>query len=256
MCLILIACQTCPRYPVILAANRDEFYRRPTREMHRWKGDLPIIAGKDLEQGGTWLGVHPDGRLAALTNYRDPSKNTVGARSRGGIIPGFLASDADPAQYSETLYRTREEYNLFNLVFGSREALYWFSSCHGTARPVPPGFHGLSNRDLDTPWPKVEKSRKAFEAAVKEKLPDDAFFALLKDTERPPDHLLPDTGVGKEWERLLSPIFIESPTYGTRCSTLLKIRDDGRIHIIERSYDLSGPGRKFTDREFTLPGQA
>lgn len=255
MCLILIAYQTSKKYPIILAANRDEFHARPTAAMQYWEDNPDILAGKDLEQGGTWFGVHKTGKFAGLTNYRNPSENKAHAPSRGRIIPDFLESSAPCESYFTDQAGQMAGYNGFNLLFGSLDHLFWFSNITGQTQAIPPGVHGLSNKDLNTPWPKVTKGIQQLENAVNHGFTTDDLFEVLKDTAKVDDPLLPDTGVGIEWERRLSPIFIQSPVYGTRSSTLMLIRPDGAGQIIERTYTDHGNSQVVSEQAFTISGK-
>lgn len=238
MCLIAFAYRCHPRYRLIVAANRDEFYRRPTAPADFWPECPPLLAGRDLEQGGTWLGVTRDGRVAALTNYRDPAAQKADARSRGGLVRDYLCGGLAPAEYLELARAAGGEYNGFNLLAGDGDGL-WYWSNRGTApAEVPPGVHGLSNHLLDTPWPKVVRAKAGMAACLRG--PDEALaerlFALLADGAAAPDAELPDTGVGLAWERTLSPIFIASPDYGTRSSTVVLAGYDGRVWLGERTW--------------------
>lgn len=237
MCLILLAWQAHPQYPLILAANRDEFYDRPTAAADFWEERPDILGGRDLRDGGTWLGVTRRGRWAALTNYRDPQAVRAGAPSRGWLVRNFLEGSDSPAAYLERLAPRVREYNPFNLFAGDAESLHIVSS-QGSSGPVPPGVHGLSNAVLDTPWPKVRRGREAFRRLLeRHSEPDpDALFQCLADMERAPDGDLPETGIGQDWERILSPLFITSPVYGTRSSTVLMVNRRGRVTFIERSF--------------------
>ncbi|BBA69335.1 NRDE family protein [Geobacter sulfurreducens] len=239
MCLILFALDAHPRYRLVLAANRDEFYARPTAPAAFWDDSPRVLAGRDLTAGGTWCGVTRDGRIAAVTNYRDPGAHRVGARSRGELVAGFLGGDEAPARWLEHLQRNGHDYNGFNLIFGDGNGLHYHSNRGAAASPLSPGIHGLSNHLLDTPWPKVARGKDDLArllATADEPTADD-LFAILADRTPAPDHLLPDTGVSLDWERLLSPLFITSPTYGTRSSTVILVDRSGQCTFVERSYN-------------------
>lgn len=253
MCLILFGIDASPDFPFILAANRDEFYARPTRPMEFWTEHQDILAGKDLEAGGTWFGVSARGRFAALTNYRDLSTVKPQGPSRGKIIPEFLAYQGSVRAYLKQLDKTAESYSGFNLLAGEAGQVYCYSNINKETTSIGTGIHGLSNRFLDTPWPKVTRGRERLATLINKNLLDDeTMFDMLADTTRPNDAHLPDTGVGIQWERILSPLFIQSPTYGTRSSTLMRINRAGEIKITERTWG-AGPGEKIRDRTFTLP---
>ncbi len=243
MCLLVFAYRQHPRYPLILAANRDEFHRRPTGAARFWE-DLPgVLAGRDLRGGGTWLGVDRNGRIAALTNYRDPGSNKALAISRGGVVKDFLQGSGPPVDYLRDLSARRAQYNGFCTVLGSIGDLYYYASKTDDLRSLVPGIYGLSNRLLDTPWPKLVRAKRAFVACLSGTGPDvDGIFRLLADTTEPPDADLPDTGVGLLWERRLAPVFIAGEEYGTRSSTVV-LADDRRILFEERTFAPNGvPG--------------
>lgn len=251
MCLILFGYKVSRKYPLIFAANRDEFYKRPTAPMHFWKQAPSILAGKDLEQGGTWFGVHENGRFAALTNFRDPVSIKQDAPSRGEIIIDFLKSNEPSLSYFDTFKKRAGDYNGFNLLFGDTEELFWFSNLKNTVEKIAPGIHGLSNRFLDTPWPKVDSGKKALQEQINDTLSLKSLFSILTDQRVPDDSLLPHTGVGLEWERILSPLYIQSDTYGTRSSTVMLMDKNGTLEIAERTYD-SGNKLEYRDRNFCL----
>lgn len=239
MCLIAFCYRQHPGYRLILAANRDEFLDRPTLPLgYHFSGET-ILAGKDLRGGGTWLGLAADGRLAAVTNYRDPGRLLSAAPSRGEIILDYLRSGLTASEFLRGFAAGAKEYNGFNLLLADNQMLLHYSNISNIATAVSPGVHALSNHLLDTPWPKVVKSRELLRLALagQDTAPDrEKIFALLADNERPKDSLLPDTGIGAEWERLLSPIFIHSPGYGTRSSSLVTISNEGLVAFYERTY--------------------
>ncbi len=237
MCLILLAWQAHPDYPLVVAANRDEFFARPTAAAGFWPDAPQVLAGRDLEAGGTWLGVSREQRFAALTNYRDGTGQHPGARSRGALVADFLAGRESPQTYLETVGPRASDYSGFNLFVGDAEHLAYCSNRdEGKVRWLAPGIYGLSNHLLDTPWPKLASARAAFAAAL-QTLPLAApFFTLLADREIVADSHLPETGVPLAWERILSAVFVSSEHYGTRASTLLTRRRDGLITLQERSF--------------------
>ena len=238
MCLILFAWKAHERFPLVLAANRDEFYDRPSAPAAFWEDEPDLLAGRDLRDGGTWLGITRSGRLAALTNYRDPASLKAGAPSRGGLAADYLRGRESPEAYLDRIGPTADRYNGFGLVCGNGDELFFFSN-RGNRERVTSGVHGLSNRLLDTPWPKVERGRGALQELLRGKdgPSPGALFEILQDRSRPPDEQLPETGVGIEWERILSPLFIESPAYGTRSSTVLLIDRDGVVTFVERVFN-------------------
>jgi len=239
MCLILVAWRTHADYPLVLAANRDEFHARAAAPA-AWWADPEILAGRDLSAGGTWLGIARDGRIAALTNYRDPSQAQRAAPSRGALVPSTLASKLPVDHQLQRLRRTASDYNPFNLIFSDGKRLAVFESVTGEGRILGPGVYGLSNHLLDTPWPKVLNAKSALGAAL-ERLPDEHYLlALLRDERRADDGQLPRTGVSLDWERLLSSAFIRDPDYGTRCSSILLLDRHGGVRFSEWSWDQAG----------------
>ncbi len=236
MCLILLAWQVHPDYPLVVAANRDEFFARPSAPAGFWKEAPEILAGRDLQAGGTWLGITRGQRFSALTNYREGGRQRADARSRGALVAGFLAGENDPEAYLEALHRHGADYNGFNLFVGDGRRLGYCSNREPGPRWLPPGIYGLSNHLLDTPWPKLSAAKTAFASALGQLPLSTSFFELLADQEIVPDTHLPETGVPLEWERILSAIFVSSPDYGTRASTLLTLHRTGWVTLIERSF--------------------
>jgi uncharacterized protein with NRDE domain len=239
MCLILVAWRAHPDYPLVVAANRDEYHARAAVPAQWWR-EPHILAGRDLSAGGTWLGVAPDGRFAALTNFRDPARQLGNAPSRGSIVASTLANPMPVAQRLQQLAREAPAYNGFNLIFSQDDRLAVFESAAGTGRMLSAGVYGLSNHLLDTPWPKVLSAKAALGKALT-RLPDEsALFELLRDERQADDARLPRTGVSVEWERLLSSAFIRAGDYGTRCSTVLLIDRHGEVRLTEWSWDAQG----------------
>ncbi|MFO7749112.1 MAG: NRDE family protein [Desulfobacteraceae bacterium] len=254
MCLILIGYKVFPDYPLVIAANRDEFYQRPTAGMHFWEKRPDILAGKDLKQNGTWFAVHRTRGFAALTNHRNPDAINQDAPSRGKIIIDYLESGEDGSAYLTSFEHRAARYNGFNLLAGDRENLFWFSNVKNRVETIEPGIHGLSNAFLNTAWPKVVSGKKALKKLLTGNLTPEALFSILADRSVPPDHLLPRTGIGLEWERRLSPLFIQSDIYGTRSSTVMIVDQTGRTEITERTYFPENP-LEYEDRRFQLPGK-
>lgn len=235
MCLIVFAWRVVPKVPLIAAANRDEFYERATAPAALWPEHPQVYAGRDLKAGGSWMGItqpQTDGassRFAAITNIRAPSEQKDNAPSRGHLVADFLAGEMSPQDYIEGIRANAQDYNGFNLVLGDRDTLIWYSN-KGDAdprngQPLAPGIYGLSNALLDAPWPKVLKTKAQFASLLCLGAPDEAFFEMLADTTPAPDLRLPETGVPLEVERMLSAVRIESPNYGTRTSTVVKLYD-------------------------------
>jgi uncharacterized protein with NRDE domain len=241
MCLIVFAYNCHPAYRLILGANRDEFRDRPTDPARFWRDAPHLLAGRDKVAGGTWLGVTTAGTMAAITNYRDPRPHAAGSPSRGNLVAGFLQNQSmTPAAFKGVLTRDGERYNGFNLLYGSVDDLHYFTNRGGSSGPVTPGIHALSNHLLDTRWPKATAARSRLETIVRQtEIDPEQLFAALSDPEPFAAGLLPDTGVGPERERLLSPIFIDDERYGTRSTTVLLIDRSDRVTFVERSFDRS-----------------
>ena len=239
MCLLVFAFKVHPAYKLILAANRDEFYERPTAPAKFWDDNPNLLAGKDLKAGGTWLGITRYGKIAAITNYRDPSSIKENAPSRGKILSHYLLGSEDPVAYLERLLKKADLYNGFNLILGDRDDLFWYSNRGEGYHRLSAGLYGLSNHLLDTPWPKISSSKEALSDLLSnEQNPSpETLFRLLADRTIPDDSRLPSTGVGIEWERILSPIFIVSSNYGTRSSTILFIDRHDHVSFYERTFN-------------------
>ena len=243
MCLILFAWQAHPDYPLVVAANRDEWRERPAAPAAWWDDAPDILAGRDLEAGGTWLGITRSGRFAAITNFRDPSDRKSTAPSRGQLVADYLRGNASPRDYLVALANHAARYNGFNLLLADDTSMCYFGSREGEIIDVAPGIHGLSNHLLDEPWPKVTKGKSALGAAFEAKMAGtpllERSFEILSDVEVADDKVLPNTGVGLEWERVLSPSLIVTEKYGTRCSTLL-LRGERDIAFEERTLGVAG----------------
>jgi uncharacterized protein with NRDE domain len=248
MCLILLSYKQHPVYPFIFAANRDEFYERPSAPASVWNDAHDVLGGRDLKEGGTWLGITRKGRIAALTNYRDPASIKINVLSRGWLVRDYLTGEESAPWFLEALKTRIHRYNGFNLILGEWPDLYYFSHT-GRLLKMEAGLYGLSNHLLDTPWPKVEKGKSALGALLEsgEELQPEAIFAVLADRSMPADSLLPDTGIGLEWERILSSMFIVSPIYGTRSSTVILIDRNGQVQFIEKVFN-GNPGAWLTSR--------
>jgi len=235
MCLILIAHGAHSEFPLVIAANRDEYYQRPTARAAFWQDHPHILAGRDLECMGTWLGVTRGGRFAALTNFRDPRERKTDAPSRGRLVSDFLVSDQEPREYLENVAMQAQRYNGFNLLAGDIDGVFYCSSREATVQKLSPGIHGLSNHLLDTPWPKVARGKQRLQAALAGEFDAEVILDLLHDREPAPEGELPDTGVGADLERVLSPALIVSPQYGTRASTAILFGEDGSVSFAERT---------------------
>jgi len=237
MCLILVAWQAHPEFPLVVAANRDEFFARPSARAGRWEEDARIQGGRDLEAGGSWLGIRDDGRFAAVTNVREPGV-PKGRLSRGQLTREFLLGDGAPEACAAAIDGSL--FSGFNLLLGDSGALCYRSNRDGAARRLAPGVYGLSNHLLDTPWPKLVSAKARFTTALSGLPSFEAFFAILGDREIVPDASLPDSGVSLEWERMLSAIFVKSDTYGTRASTVLTRHRLGSIRMEEHRFGPDG----------------
>lgn len=240
MCLILIAHRAHPDYRLVVGANRDEHYGRPTAPAAFWPDAPEVLAGRDLEARGTWLGVTRGLRFAAVTNFRDPTAARTGARSRGELTRRFLTGAAAAADYMQEVHRRAGEYNGFNLFVADATGLFYYSNRDGEVRELGAGTFGLSNHLLDTPWPKVAELKPRFVAALHAPLDAGALRDILADRTVAPDGALPDTGVGLERERMLSPAFVVTETYGTRSTTVLAIGTNGHVTFSEWSYAAGG----------------
>jgi len=242
MCLIVFAYRVHPEYPVVIAANRDEFYNRPTAVMGEWSDAPNILAGRDLKGGGTWMGIGRNGRMAALTNFREPDLQRTGAPTRGHLVSDFLKGRDSLNQYINKLSSTYKNYNGYSILLSENGQWVYYSNRSDGPQELTPGIHGLSNHFLNTPWPKVERSRRAMESLLTSDRPPDmkALLSIMQDRSIPPDEALPRTGVELAWERRLGAVFIHSAIYGTRSSTILVVARDGTTRICERSFDGQG----------------
>ena len=237
MCLIVVAWRIHPDYPLVVAANRDEFYARPSAAIARWPDAPHVIGGRDLEAGGTWLGITDSERFAAVTNVREQGM-AKGVLTRGALARNFLTSELAASDYAQKL--DNQQYSGFNLLLADGDELVYCTNRDGAPRVLPPGVYGLSNHLLDSPWPKLLTARHRLAAALP-RLPDTSpLFELLADSEIVADHELPSTGVSLEWERLLSAIFVRSAAYGTRASTVAWLRRDGTVSVQEKTFGPNG----------------
>ncbi|RFB12575.1 NRDE family protein [Bacillus sp. HNG] len=248
MCLILFAYQAHPVYKLIVAANRDEFLQRPTAPIHFWEDEPTLLAGRDLEKMGTWMGVTTFGRFAALTNYRDPSEILEGKQSRGKLVKDALTYNGAITEYMKQLEKTNSQYPGYNLLVGDLDNLYYYSNAGKIIEKVKPGIHGLSNHLLDTNWPKVKRGKDGLSTIINGENLVENLLELLQNTDRPNDNLLPKTGVSLEWERILSSLFIQTNGYGTRSSTVL-LMAEAEIQYVERTFSSSGT----SDQTFRFP---
>ncbi|PID17006.1 hypothetical protein CSV63_03740 [Sporosarcina sp. P34] len=238
MCLLAFQLQSHPKYQLVMMANRDEAYERPTAPANFWSDHPTILAGRDLEQMGTWLGINRQGKVAALTNYRDFTLPQTGKLSRGHIVSSYLQSNLSAQDFIEQLHTNREDYAGCNVLAGSAKEMLYYSNVEQSIQQLPNGTHGLSNALLNTPWPKVDKTKALLADYLQqtETIDPDRLFGMMQRAEPFPVERLPDTGVGEDLERLLSSIFIASKDYGTRCTTVLTIDREDRVEFEERTY--------------------
>jgi len=251
MCLIFFALHQHPKYKLIVAANRDEFYNRKTASADFWPDQPHILGGRDLEAGGTWMGITRNGRISMITNYRDPHNIDPHAPSRGQLVADFLQGEQAPDTFLKQIEPSAKAYNGFNLVTGTPDELAYFSNYRDGVDKLEKGIYGLSNHLLDSPWPKVVKGKNRFKEIIggQDVLPE-ALFEFMFDDAQAADDQLPDTGVGLERERVLSSMFIKSPGYGTRCSTVIFIDNENHVRFSERVFDTST--FTFTEKTFTF----
>ncbi len=256
MCILLAAWQEHARYDLVVAANRDEFHARPTAPAAPWPDRPELVAGRDLEAGGTWLGVARSGRFAAVTNLRRPGQ-TAGPRSRGLLVSSWLEARVAAREHAATLVSCADDYAGVNLIFADARALCAWSNQDNRVRALDAGVYGVSNAALDVEWPKVSRLKRAYvrHRALEGDDLIDALLAVLRDDTLAADAELPDTGIGLARERLLSPIFIDGGGYGTRCSSVVLREPGGRTVFVERRYDAAG--RACGDSRYELmPGGA
>jgi uncharacterized protein with NRDE domain len=245
MCLILFSHQQRADLPLLVLANRDEYFDRATAPLAPWAESPGLVAGRDLLAGGTWLGANLDGRWAAVTNVREGERTTPGAPSRGWLVRDYLLGSDLPELFSRRLAARAREYAGFNLLLGADREIWYVSNRKTAPLKLPPGLYGLSNGRLDAPWPKVERGKMALAQLIEDPDPTvEEGLCLLADRERFPDHHLPENGVPLKWERALSATFIDAPErgYGTRCSTVLLRSAKGETLVVERSF-AGSPGR-------------
>ena len=245
MCIAFLAIECHPRYPLVILANRDESFARPTQELHWWDTRPKMLAGKDLLAGGTWFGVNQKKELALLTNFREPGVEAQALRSRGDLVSSYLKRDR--SDFPGYLQDSRDDYAGYNLIFGRPGQLWHFNNREGLLTELGAGLHGLSNATLDTPWPKVERGKAlTLQALESERVNPEEFFEILTDKQRPADRSLPSTGLPLELERGLSSIFIEfQHGYGSRSATLLLVDREGAFRLWERDY-LKGQEQSFS----------
>jgi len=251
MCLILFAYRQHPDYPLILIANRDEYYARPTRDAHWWE-ETAVFAGRDLEAGGTWLGINRRGHFAAVTNVREPGGMSPGQKSRGALTRDFLVGDTPPAPYLQALAPRDRDYAGFNLLLGDREGFWFYSNRDHGIRSIDPGVYGICNGAFDEAWPKLSSGKAELAAMLGGEIVDRELMEILTDHQVAADHELPQTGVPLDIERMLSSRFIRSPEYGTRACTVLTIDRRDRVSFSEQNFRDAGHGGDLVHEAFTI----
>ena len=251
MCLIFISINNHPTYKLIIAANRDEFYNRKTAAADFWEDKPQILGGRDLEASGTWMAMTKTGRIGMITNYRDPQNINPSAPSRGELVSNYLENGVQGLSYLNSIESKAKEYNGFNLIVGTQDELWYLSNYKNGIDKLEPGLYGLSNHLLETLWPKIIRGKEKLAPLLKERIIDAKnVFEILYDGEQAMDENLPNTGIGLEKERMLSSMFIKSPNYGSRCSTVVLIDHRNQVQLTERVYDLAS--FDYTTRDFNF----
>ncbi|MBL0745052.1 NRDE family protein [Chryseolinea lacunae] len=239
MCLIFLSFRNHPTYKLVVAANRDEFYERQTEAAKFWDDKPQILAGRDLVANGTWMGMTTSGKISLLTNYRDPKNIDPHAPSRGLLVSDYLEGRNRPENYLRAVDEGDAEYNGFNIITGSVNELWYYSNYSHVIEELMPGFYGLSNHLLDTPWPKIVRGKEKLKSIIAQPViqPEQLLDAMYDEVLAPEDKL-PDTGLSPEREKALSSMFIKTPNYGTRCSTVVLVDYDNEVTFVERVYDV------------------
>jgi uncharacterized protein with NRDE domain len=237
MCLIVFARDFHQDYQLILAANRDEFYKRKSMKAAFWEDAPGVLAGRDMEAGGTWLGIHEDGKVSAITNYRDPNNIKTDAPTRGVLPLNYLKGDLGPLGYLKTLQNgSGQAYNGFNLLTANQHDMFHYCNVNNKINRIDQGIHALSNAVLDTPWPKVKLAKEKLKQEIKSGFDANSLLDMMYDIHKSPDSDLPQTGVSLKWERDLSPLFIKTPEYGTCSSSVILVGRDQHVVFAERIY--------------------
>lgn len=253
MCLIAFALNSHPDYRLILAGNRDEFYERPTSYADFWKEESHVLAGKDLQGGGTWLGVNSFGKVSAVTNYRDPTNINPQAKTRGDLTRDYLVKKEHSAMIDmKRIAKEASLYNGFNVLMIEESNGYHFSNYEKKINKLDTGIYGLSNALIDTPWPKLSKLKSDFAETIEGSFSHEDLLNILNDKEQAPDDQLPSTGIPYEWEKAISSICIELENYGTCCSTVVTIDHDGVLNFTERSFPVGNREQKVVSFSFKI----
>ena len=254
MCLITLAYKAHPKYKFILAANRDEFYARPTSPVDWWEDHSEILGGRDLQAQGTWMAMNKSGRFAAVTNYRDIKNIRSDAQSRGDLPVNFLLDNGSTESYASAVYKTGNNYNGFNLLVLNEELAH-VSNYDDHVNVLQPGIYGVSNALLDTPWPKVTKAKRNFSELIQTDFQLEDLIEIMQDDSTAPDELLPETGLDYIREKALSAMCIRTPDYGTCCSTAITIDYDGEVRFMEKSYPVGNRKEGIVSFDFKIENQ-
>ncbi|MFT5520381.1 MAG: hypothetical protein ACI9IA_000973 [Enterobacterales bacterium] len=258
MCILFLAINQHPDYPMIICANRDEFHQRPTQSAHYWQDKEGILAGRDLQAGGSWLGINRRGQFAAITNIRTGGKVLENKKSRGELVTFVLEENTSGEEHNKIneswLKEQGDSYSPFNLIYGNLEQLYCYNSVSGEQIKLSTGFHSISNGAMDEIWPKMAKGEQQLEQVVKSAtgINEAALLSILNNQTRPVESELPNTGIPVEWEQLLSSIFICSENYGTRSSSIVLLGVDSSINFTEVEYDKEGNHQSLKRFNFSL----
>lgn len=255
MCLILFALNKNSKYKLIIAANRDEYFNRPTINAAYWEENNSILGGRDINSGGTWIGINKNGRFIAITNFRDPKNENPNAKSRGELSKRFLFNTENVSDFITDISKSRTEYNGFNLLLSDDafSSMYHYSNISNINSKVENGIHGLSNHLIDTPWPKIETGKTELLKIIESESIDlDNLLEILKSDKKAPDELLPSTGISYDLEKKLSSVFISMNGYGTRCSTIILVDKANNLSFLEVSYDENKQVIDYRKHELTL----
>lgn len=252
MCLVAFSWRTNPQFPLIISANRDEFFDRPTAPLHQWENG--IVAGKDLRGGGTWMGFHPNGKWSLLTNYRDFSRQLSEKSTRGKLVQDFLEGDLEPETYLKKLYSIKESFEGFNLLVSDGKKLFYLSNYETEIREIKPGIHGLSNGLINANWPKIKLAKDQLESLKPIEIHTDNLLNILKSTDTYPLEVLPKTGIPASMEIGLSSQMIRlPPNYGTVSASVVLVNRTGETKITERTFDWDQSN--FKDKSLSFTGQ-
>ena len=258
MCLFLFAWKMHPKYSLIAVANRDEYHDRPSLPIERWTDHPQVIAGRDLKHYGTWMGVTDSGKWSVVTNFREASDKDNVKNSRGDLTKKFLIGNQTPHAYASSIFSSLDSYNGFNLLAGDTSSIHYISNRQPlteskTSAIRKPGIYGLSNHLLNTNWPKVSEGKKALQRLISrhEAIEFATIVDLMSNREKPSDRELPMTGVPMDLERTLSPMFIKTPNYGTRATSMLLANEDGsKIQFSEATFNADG--NQITNKSFVI----